>query len=223
MLNSLLYSTQNTMNGGIILLCTICSIVFGLVLGFTHKWTSRTNKNFLMTLTLLPLITQYVILLINNNIGLSIAIAGTFGLVRFRSALGTSREILMIFFAMVIGLATGLGYVLLGGIITILGCFLLTILSKMTFYDNNRYERTLKIVVPEDLDYTEIFDDLLKKYTKSSELLQVKTINLGSMFELEYAVVLKKETNEKEFIDALRIRNGNLKVMLSHIMSEREF
>ncbi len=223
MLNSLLFNTQNNLDGRVILLCTVFSVILGLIIGCTHKMTSRTNKNFLVTLTLLPLITQYVILLINNNIGLSIAIAGTFGLVRFRSTLGTSREILMIFFSMVIGLATGLGFVFLAGVITVLGCLLLTILSKMSFYDNNQFERTLKIVVPEDLDYTEIFDDLLKKYTKSAELFQVKTINLGSMFELDYMIILKRDTNEKEFIDALRVRNGNLKIMLTHAMSGSEF
>ncbi len=223
MLDSFLLSMENNINLYGVLICILISIILGFLIALTHKFTTRTSKNFLITLTLLPLITQCVILLINNNLGMSIAIAGTFSLVRFRSMPGNSREILMVFFAMTIGLATGLGYGLLAAIITMIGCILIFVLSKIKIYDNNVCERVLKILIPEDLDYSEVFDDILKKYTKSYRLMQIKTTNLGSMFELNYEIIVNSGINEKEFIDELRVRNGNLKIILTHPTDFTEF
>lgn len=147
---------------------------------------------------------------------MSVAIAGTFSLVRFRSVPGTSKEILTVFFAMAIGLAVGMGYVLFAGGITILGCLMMIIFNATHIYDKDRYEKHLCITIPEDLDYTEVFNDTLNKYTTKYSLDNVKTTNLGSMFELKYNVILKNNINEKEFIDDLRIKNGNLKIVLTH-------
>lgn len=223
MLDSFLLNIENNINLYGVLICIVISIVLGFVIAFTHKFTSRASKNFLITLTVLPLVTQLIILLINNNLGMSIAIAGTFSLVRFRSMPGTSKEILMIFFAMTIGLATGLGYGILAVIITLIGCLLIIILTKTKIYDNNICGRKLKILIPEDLDYNEVFDEVLKKYTKSFQLMQVKTTNLGSMFELNYEIIINSDIDEKEFIDELRIRNGNLKIILTHPTDFQEF
>lgn len=223
MLDSFLLNIENNINLYGVLICIVISIVLGFVIAFTHKFTSRASKNFLITLTILPLVTQLIILLINNNLGMSIAIAGTFSLVRFRSMPGTSKEILMIFFAMTIGLATGLGYGILAVIITLIGCLLIIILTKTKIYDNNICGRKLKILIPEDLDYNEVFDEVLKKYTKSFQLMQVKTTNLGSMFELNYEIIINSDIDEKEFIDELRIRNGNLKIILTHPTDFQEF
>lgn len=223
MLDSFLLNMENNINLYGVLICVLISIILGFIIAFTHKYTTRASKNFLITLTLLPLITQCVILLINNNLGMSIAIAGTFSLVRFRSLPGNSREILMVFFAMTIGLATGLGFGILAAIITVIGCLLVFILSKSKIYDNNICERKLKVLIPEDLDYNEVLDDVLKKYTKNYNLIQVKTTNLGSMFELNYEIIINKGIDEKEFIDELRIRNGNLKIILTHPTDFTEF
>ncbi len=223
MLDSFLLNIENNINLYGVLICVLISIILGFIIAFTHKFTTRASKNFLITLTMLPLITQCVILLINNNLGMSIAIAGTFSLVRFRSMPGNSREILMVFFAMTIGLATGLGFGILAAIITVIGCLLIVLLSKINIFDSNICERKLKILIPEDLDYTEVFDEVLKKYTKSYDLIQVKTTNLGSMFELNYEILINKGINEKEFIDELRVRNGNLKIILTHPTDFTEF
>lgn len=223
MLDSFLLNIENSIDLNGVLICALISIVLGFVVAFTHKFTSKTSKNFLITLTLLPLITQCVILLINNNLGMSIAIAGTFSLVRFRSIPGSSRDILMVFFAMTIGLATGLGFAVLASILTVIGSLLIIILSNVKIFDNNINERILKIMIPEDLDYTEVFDEILEKYTKNYKLVQVKTTNLGSMFELDYEILINNNINEKEFIDELRVRNGNLKIILTHPTEFTEF
>ena len=216
MLTSILTNSTTDVSIISVCICSVLSIVYGFILALTHKYTSKYNKNFLTTITLLPLIVMCIILLVNGNLGMSVAIAGTFSLVRFRSVPGTSKEILTVFFAMAIGLAVGMGYVLFAGGITILGCLMMIIFNATHIYDKDRYEKHLCITTPEDLDYTEVFNDTLNKYTTKYSLDNVKTTNLGSMFELKYNVILKNNINEKEFIDDLRIKNGNLKIVLTH-------
>lgn len=140
---------------------------------------------------------------------------GAFSLVRFRSMPGNSREIVSIFFTMGIGLAVGMGHILFAAVITVLVSIVLVILSKTKFGERNSHEKKLKIVIPEDLDYSNVFDDLFEKYTKTNELEKVKTTNMGSLFELTYRIITKKDANEKEFLDELRCRNGNLNITLA--------
>ena len=140
---------------------------------------------------------------------------GVFGLVRFRSMQGNSREIASVFFAMGIGLAVGMGHILFAGVITLIVAIMFVILSKTKFGEGNKHEKKLKITIPEDLDYSNVFDDLFEKYTNKNELEKVKTTNMGSLFELSYNIILKEKASEKEFIDELRCRNGNLNITLA--------
>lgn len=222
MLNSIFSSTTSSVELSAILLCSLCSIISGIIIALTHKYTSKYNKNFLTTISVLPLLVQIVIIMVNGNLGTSVAIVGAFSLVRFRSLPGTSKEILSVFFAMAIGLITGMGHITFAIITTILGCAILLLFAKMPLYNKNKYEKILKITLPENLDYTSVFDDVFAKYTKSVELEKVKTTNMGSLFDLSYRIVLKKDINEKEFIDDLRIKNGNLKIILTHTLEESD-
>lgn len=148
---------------------------------------------------------------------------GAFSLIRFRSMPGNSREIVSIFFAMGIGLAVGMGHILFASVITILVSIVLFILSKTKFGEGNTRQKKLKIIIPEDLDYSSVFDDLFEKYTKTNELAKVKTTNMGSLFELTYNIVTRDNVSEKEFIDELRCRNGNLNITLAReTMGENE-
>lgn len=183
---------------------------------------SKYNKNFLITIATLTLLVTMVIVMVNGNLGTSVAILGAFSLVRIRSVPGTSKQILSVFFAMTIGLATGMGHLIFAILITLIGCFVLIGLHKIKLFDQNLQEKILKITIPEDFDYQEVFDDIFEKYTKKVVLEMVKTINMGSLFDLSYRIVLKKDVNEKEFIDELRIRNGNLKIMISHPIGDGE-
>ncbi len=205
-----------------ILLSLIIAIILGLIIALTHKVTSKYNKSFLTTICLLPLLVTSVILVVNGNLGMSVAVAGTFSLVRFRSIPGTSKEILSVFFTMAIGLAVGAGYAILASFITVIGCLIIYTLDRSTIFDKNKDEKYLKITIPENIDYTEVFDDVLNKYTSKYTLQQVKTTNLGSMFELKYIVTLNSNTNEKKFIDEIRVRNGNLKILLSDTLTGEE-
>ena len=187
-----------------------------MVIAYTHKKTSKYSKNFLVTLSILPALVQTVMIMVNGNLGTSVAILGAFGLVRFRSIPGTSKEILSVFFAMAIGLATGMGQIFYAIIFTIILSIVIFLLHYIKIFDVDEKERVLRIVIPEDLDYTTVFQKTFDKYLKDAKLEQVKTVNMGSLFDLSYRVVLNKNVNEKKFLDEIRMKNGNLKVILSH-------
>lgn len=222
MLNSIFSETASSVELSSILLCSIISIILGVVIALTHKQTSKYNKNFLVTLSILPLLVQTIIIMVNGNLGTSVAIMGAFSLVRFRSLPGTSKEILSVFFAMTVGLATGMGHLVFAIIITIIGSLAIFILSKVALFNKNKKEKILKIMIPENLDYTNVFDDIFETYTEKVELEQVKTTNMGSMFDLSYRIILNANVNEKAFLDDLRVKNGNLKVMISHPIEESD-
>ena len=196
------------------LVCIGVAIILGVIISFVHKITTKTTPNFLLTLAILPVLVQVVILLINGNLGTSLAVAGAFSLIRFRSMPGNSKEIISVFWAMAMGLALGMGYVVFAAIVTVIVSILMIIISKYTGKMTDLSERKLKIVIPENLDYEEVFNDIFPKYTDKINLEKVKTTNMGSMYELQYIVSLKKDIKEKDFLDEIRVRNGNMLVMI---------
>ena len=204
------------------LICMGVAIILGMIVALVHMVCARTNKNFVVTLSILPLLVSVVILLVNGNLGTSVAIVGAFSLIRFRSIPGNSRELIYVFFAMVIGLAVGTGYIAFAGVFTLIGAVITLLLSKLNFGALANKNKVLVILIPEDLDYTNMFEEEFKKYLSGFELVKTRTTNMGSMYELTYQVTLKSGINEKEFIDKLRIKNGNLKISLSHPMMETE-
>ena len=204
------------------LICMLTSLILGIIVAFLHMKTSESNKNFINTLAVLPAIVSTVILLVNGNLGTSVAIVGAFSLIRFRSIPGNSREIMNVFFSMAIGLAVGTGYIAFAVLFTLMISMMSFLLYFLKFGKRKQQMKYLTILVPEDLDYTNEFDDLFKANTSKCDLVKTKTTNLGSMFELKYSVVLKNDVNEKGFIDKIRTRNGNLKVSLSHAVETEE-
>ena len=216
---------DNTIGGMSIttgLICAGVALLLGIIIAITHMKTSQTSKGFLVTLAILPLLVMAVMIMINGNLGTSIAILGAFSLIRFRSIQGQAKELLSIFFAMAIGLACGMGHLLFGTIITAIAVAAILFFSFTPILEPNKKQRVLKIVVPEDLDYEEVFDDILKKYTSKHELVRMKTMNMGSLYKLTYNVTLRSGIKEKEFLDEIRIKNCNLKVLLSHPVLEEE-
>ena len=204
------------------LICVGVSLVLGFVVALMHMKTTKSNKNFVTTLFVLPALVTTVILLVNGNLGTSVAVLGAFSLIRFRSIPGNSKEILSVFFAMAIGLATGVGYIGFAAIFTVVISLVIAFLSAINFGSDTKYTKMLKVLIPEDLDYTEVFNEIFNDYVSDVEMISAKTVNMGSIFELTYRVNLKKNINEKEFIDKLRVRNGNLKIILSHPLTDQE-
>lgn len=216
MLQSIL---QEAGNAGLIittktmLICSAVSIILGLVISLSYMVCSeKYSKNFVITLVILPLLVQAVIMMVNGNLGTGVAIVGAFSLVRFRSIPGTSKEIGTIFAAMAVGLATGMGYVGFAAILTVLVAIVFVALNLCGYGNSKQTEKQLKIVIPENLNYNKLFDDILEKYTTSFRSERVKTTNLGSMYELTFTIMLKNDADEKAMIDEIRTRNGNLTV-----------
>ena len=199
------------------LLCLVCALVLGLGMSFTYMYRTRYTKSFVVTLALLPAVVCVVIMLVNGNVGTGVAVAGAFSLVRFRSVPGSAKEICMLFLAMGAGLTAGMGYLGFAVLFTAVMCVMFLIYNRISFGTarNASIYKTLTVTIPEDLDYTGIFDDIFEKYTLSHDLCRVKTTNMGSMFRLTYHVVLRDPALEKEMIDLLRCRNGNLEISVS--------
>jgi hypothetical protein len=187
--------------------------VLGIFIALTYMKTGKVSKNFARTLIVLPILVCVVMLAVNGNLGASVAVLGAFSLVRFRSLQGTSREIAFIFFSMTIGITCSIGYLLFAVVITALVCGVHLVLQAVKFGDKQVEEKELRVTIPENLDYTEIFDDLFETFTKSHKLVRVKTTNMGSMYELTYHLQLTDEAKEKKFLDEIRCRNGNLTVI----------
>ena len=196
------------------LLCVGVALAIGLFLTLCNGFRSRPSKSFAATIAILPTIVCVVIMMVNGNIGAGVAVAGAFGLVRFRSLPGTAKEIAMLFLAMCAGLICGMGYLGYAVLFSLIMGLICVVYTSVNL-GGAKSGRTLSITIPEDLDYTEVFTDLLKDYTTSYELEQVRTTNMGTMFRLTYYVVLKDISKEKELVDKLRCRNGNLEIMIS--------
>lgn len=199
------------------LICTAASIVSGLIISLCYTRVSdRYTGSFVTTLAILPAIIQVVIMMVNGNIGTGVAVAGAFSLVRFRSIPGTAKEIGFIFISLAAGLSLGMGYIAYGVLFTLILCFTAVILKALAFGEKaGRGKKLLTVVIPESLDYTSVFDNEFSEYLKKYELRSVKTTNMGSLFKLKYEIVLNSDKKEKEFIDALRCKNGNLEIICS--------
>lgn len=215
-------SAANRVVASEVIICMIISIILGFFISLIYMYKNVYSKGFVITLTLMPAIVQLVIMLVNGNLGTGVAVAGAFSLVRFRSAPGSAREIISIFLAMAVGLATGMGYVGVAVFFIVTIGIISIILNGTKFGNGNSSQKSLRITIPESLDYTDIFDDIFEKYLKSWEIIQVKTMNMGSLFRIEYKVTIKNPENERKMIDDLRCRNGNLEIMCGRVSSSKE-
>ena len=211
MLNSIITGTEITVSAFFI--CTAVSLLLGLGAAVLSMYKSKYSQSFVLTLAMLPAMVQIIIMMVNGNIGAGVAVAGAFGLIRFRSAPGSAKEIGMVFLATAIGLATGMGYVAIAAaFFAVMAAFSL-LLTATGFGAKGADERELKITIPENLDYDGLFDDLFQKYARSADLERVKTTNMGTLYELSYKVTLRDAHATKAFLDELRERNGNLNIV----------
>ena len=197
--------------------CLGVSLGIGLILAALYQYHTRYTRSFVVTLALLPAVVCVVIMMVNGNVGTGVAVAGTFSLVRFRSAPGTAREICAIFLAMAAGLIAGMGYLGYAVLCTLVlgGAELLFRMLSAKADGGASLYKTLHITIPEDLDYSDVFDEPMREFTREYELTSVKTTNMGSLFRLTYNITLRDSRTEKSLIDRLRCRNGNLEITVS--------
>lgn len=210
-------STTSVISVQNFLLCVGLSLVLGIIMALSYTFKTRYTKSFLLTLAMLPAVVCVVIMMVNGNVGTGVAVAGAFSLVRFRSAPGTAKEIGMIFLAMSAGLIAGMGYLGYAVLFTVILCLVYMLYNLISLGEKRISSyKTMTVTIPEDLNYSEVFDDILKKYTSKYDLKKVKTTNMGSMFRLTYDISLKDKKLEKEMIDSIRERNGNLEISISN-------
>ena len=204
------------------LICMAASLLLGLMIAAGYMYKNKYSKSFVITLALLPAVVQVVIMLVNGNIGTGVAVMGAFSLVRFRSIPGSAREIGIIFLAMAVGLATGMGYIAIAAVFSVIITAALILYTATRFGESKKAEKELKITIPEDLSYNGLFSDIFEKYTSSSKLMKVRTTNMGSLYQLTYNIVINNEDEEKDMIDEIRCRNGNLEIVCGYVSSDRE-
>ncbi len=210
-------ATEEVISVPAFLLCLGVSLIIGIFLAVVYTYKSRYTRSFVVTLAMLPAVVCAVIMMVNGNIGAGVAVAGAFSLVRFRSVPGTAKEIGAIFMAMAAGLIAGMGYLAYAVLFSLLLGMIMLLYHRLGLgaIKHGDRDKILRVTIPEDLDYSHVFDDLMEKYTTACDVVSVKTTNMGSMFKLTYHLTLKDTDMEKEFIDALRCRNGNLEISMS--------
>lgn len=218
MLNNIFNSfISDTITPAAFFICTIASFILGAVIAAASMYRSKSSPSFVVTLALIPAVVQMVIMLVNGNIGAGIAVMGAFNLVRFRSIPGTAKEICSIFMAMAVGLATGMGYIAIAAVFTVMILLVNFIYLSLGLGKSRRVVKELKITIPETLDYTGLFDDVFDRYTSHAELIRVRTTNMGSLYQLFYHIVLIDADDEKEMLDVIRCRNGNLDIICGRV------
>ncbi len=196
-------------------LCAITAILLGIFTACMYSYKTKCTKGFVLSLAVLPLAIAIVIMMVNGSIGAGVAVAGAFSLVRFRSVPGTAKEISAIFITMCTGLVIGMGYIAYAALFAVIASIFSMVLSISQFGNPKTGNRVLNITIPESLNYTEVFDDIMKKFTSDCDLISAKTVSMGSLFKLRYELELKDPAFEKEFVDELRCRNGNLEIIIS--------
>jgi hypothetical protein len=201
---------------------TVASLVFGLAVSWVYRFRNKYSQSLAVTLVILPALVQIIIMLASGNIGVGVAVAGAFSLIRFRSVPGNARDIGHLFLSMALGFVTGLGYLFYALVFLAITGSASLLLTALRFGQEDDNIRILHIKIPENLDYEGLFDEVFQQYTSSAELQSVRTSQMGSLYELTYAVQMKSASSSKAFIDDLRIRNGNLNIMLSRKMRNWE-
>lgn len=219
MFQSILENTTATMDLKTAVICTAACVLCGVIIALCYYIANKeeAGKNFCLSLVILPVLVQTIIMMVNGNLGTGVAIVGAFSLIRFRSIPGTSREISAVFFTMVVGLAAGMGYITYAIFITLCINAVIVIAWLLPLKTKSENRQLLKITIYEDLDYTTIFDDIFEEYLKYHKMDMVKTTNMGSMYLCQYMIEQKDQKKEKEFIDALRCRNGNLNIVCCRV------
>ena len=225
MLSHLFYDifTDTAVDPAMMMLAIGVSLLLGLVVAKVYQFKTVYSKSFVMSLALLPTLIAIVIFLVNGSLGAGVAVMGAFSLIRFRSAPGGAKELVSIFLVMTIGIAIGMGYLVFATVFTLIMSLVMLLLEVVNFGQMKHSMRQLTVVIPESLDYESIFDDIFNKAANHIELANVKTSDMGSLFKLKYIIQLNGRMTEKELIDALRTRNGNLEIAISrYITKENE-
>lgn len=215
--NSILANVSGEITVASALVTMAVALVSGGLIALTYCKTQEENyqRSMAVTLLMLPIILSVIIVFIGSNIARAFSLAGTLSIIRFRSAPGDPKDIGFIFFDIAAGLACGVGLYGYGLLFVAILCIVMIVCEKFEFFKKKNVQKTLKITIPENLNYQGAFDEILSNYTKKYSLTRIQTTDLGALFELWYTVIMDADVNEQEFINDLRCRNGNLSISLT--------
>lgn len=211
-------TTETSLTVTNLLVSMITAIILGAIISVVNMKTQKEkapSQGFSLTLVMLPAIIAIIIMLVGSNVARAFSLAGAFSIIRFRSAPGDPKDITFVLFSLAVGLASGMGYIAYAALMALVLCLTMVLLSAFQFGETTTSSKMLKITVPEDLDYEDTFAGVLERYTKNYRLQSVKTTNLGSLYQVLYTITMKENTKEKDLIDELRGRNGNLNITLT--------
>ncbi|MBP5249896.1 MAG: DUF4956 domain-containing protein [Lachnospiraceae bacterium] len=205
--------------------CMLFAVILGIIIAASYAIITKKEEislSFFLTLVIMPAAVALVIVLVGSNLARALSLGGIFALVRFRSMPGDGKDISFVFVAMAAGLSSGLGFLTIALAATVVLALVVVVVTKVAglVFANNT--QSLKIVIPEDMDYGDAFKDIFEKYTDKAELEKVKTTNMGTLYELAYFVNMKSDADEKKFLDEIRTRNGNLSVILAKHLKKKE-
>lgn len=197
-------------------LCVGAALLIGFLISVIYMYTHRKegySQSYVVTTVMLPAMVCLILLVINSVAG-ALSVAGAFSLVRFRSVAGDPKDIAYLFFAMAVGVACGTGFVGFAIVFFAVLAVIMVLIAELNFGGNKVTHMTLKVAIPENLDYQGVFEPVLSKYTTFHKLRRVKTTNFGTLFELVYSVDVQDSIDQKKFIDELRALNGNMTINL---------
>ena len=220
--NNLFTKNQVTFSTSSFAIAILVSLGLGFVLAMVYKYRTLYTKEFVLTLILLPSLISLIIFMVNGNLGTSVAVAGTFSLIRFRSAAGGSKELLSVFMATAIGLAVGMGYIVLAIVFTLILSGVLIAFEQSSFVKPSSTRRQVQLVVPMDFDYELLIEGMLSQACRESELVSVKSKAKTEKIQLDYLVDLKQEVSDKQFVDSLKTFKADLDIALSKTASKKK-
>ena len=195
------------------MLCLGTALILGVLTSLVFSYKHRLSSSLAFTLVILPVAMCMVIMMINGNLGLAVSVAGSFTLVRFRSIAGTGREISAIFVDMALGVITGMGYLGIAAVFFAVVAVTALVLTVLHFGEGI-FEKMLKVTLPDNYDYSTLFDDVFAKYGIKASIERIKTTNLGSLIEVTYRISLPDSNIPKAFLDDIRAKNANLEVQI---------
>ena len=217
-LTELLAASTTSISMTQVLITMIATVILGLVIGYTYKFTTDAGdytQGFFHTLVMVPTLIALIILLIGGNVAGAFSLAGVFSIIRFRSTQGNPKDISFVLFSVAAGLACGVSCYIYAVVFTLILCLIILVFKLVKLGVPKKSSYSLKITIPENLNFKGIFDEILDEYSSNYRLAKIKTADMGSVFELSYDIEMSDSVDPKEFMDKIRCKNGNLTVLLS--------
>ena len=197
----------------VFLLSFALSALIGWIYKITHRGSSYT-QSFVFTLVLNGMVVALVMMIVGSNIARAFSLVGALSIIRFRNAVKETRDVGFIFFTMAIGMAVGTQFYTLAVIGAVLISLIILLMVRFNWFAQEMVNQILRVQVPGDVSFEELFESVFLKYTSTADLIAVDSIQSGTLTELTYSIGLKKPSDVDQFLAAIKKLNNNNKVTL---------